>query len=124
MNNFTPITVLSGIAVSLFPAAAHAQVNDVFGLAEWVHDLFFNLQILFWALAVMLFIWGVVKFIANANDTAEHAKGKQFIVWGIIAFVVLVSLWGIVEIVLSGTFGFGDESFGEIEFIDKDDNTL
>jgi hypothetical protein len=48
------------------------------------------------ALALAVFIWGVVLFVAKAGDDTERAKGKKRIVWGIIGLVVIVSLWGIV----------------------------
>ncbi len=108
-------------AAFMLPAIAFA-VSDIFSLSQLIYDLFARLGVLFWALATMLFVWGVVKFIKNANDTAEHEKGKQLIVWGIIAFVVLVSLWGIVEIVLSDTLGIN--SGGELQYIDKNNSTL
>lgn len=87
----------------LFPVFALAQVGDVFGLTTLAYDILIRLGIFFWALAVMFFVWGVVKFIGNADDTSAHEEGKKFIVWGIIAFVVLTSLWGIVNLILSET---------------------
>ncbi len=93
---------LSGVLL-VFPVSLFAQ--DIFSVTSSLYNILLGLGELFWALSVMLFIWGVVKFIANANDTTAHEEGKQFMIWGIVAFVVLVSLWGIVDVVLSGTFG-------------------
>ena len=57
------------------------------------------------ALAVVMFIWGVVKyFIINADEEKKRAEGKQFMVWGIIALAVMLSVWGLVG-VLKTTFG-------------------
>jgi len=77
---------------------------------------------LFWLLAIMLFFWGVVKFIANAEDSTEREKGKQLMIWGVVAFVVLVSLWALVGLVLTDTFGI--DGGGTLNFVDKDGNTL
>lgn len=56
------------------------------------------------ALAVVMFIWGAVKFfIINADEEAKRAQGKQFMIWGIIALAVMVSVWGLVAI-LGNTF--------------------
>jgi len=56
-------------------------------------------------LALMVFIWGMVVFLANAGNEQKRTSGKQHMVWGILAIAVLVSLWGLVGIlqVLTGT---------------------
>ena len=52
------------------------------------------------ALAVLMFIWGAVKFfIIGADEETKRNEGKQFMLWGIIALVVMVSVWGLVKIV-------------------------
>ncbi|KKR61053.1 hypothetical protein A2643_02805 [Candidatus Nomurabacteria bacterium RIFCSPHIGHO2_01_FULL_39_220] len=59
---------------------------------------------LIFALAVLMFVWGVVQFVINSDDEVKKTKGKQFMIWGIIALTVMVSVWGLVGI-LSSTFG-------------------
>jgi len=62
------------------------------------------------AVAVVMFIWGVVKyFIINADEEKKRAEGKQFMLWGIIALAVMISVWGLVNI-LGTTFGLGGDS--------------
>ena len=57
------------------------------------------------AVGIVLFVWGVVNFfIIGAGEEAKRTQGKQFIIWGIIAFAVLVSVWGLVRI-LGNTIG-------------------
>lgn len=56
------------------------------------------------ALAVAMFIWGVVQYVINSDEEAKKAKGKQFMIWGIIGLVVMFGVWGIVKIV-GTTFG-------------------
>ena len=51
-----------------------------------------------------MFIWGVVQYVINGEEEAKKAKGKQFMIWGIIALAVMVSVWGLVSI-LTHTFG-------------------
>lgn len=59
---------------------------------------------LFFALAVVMFIWGVVQYVINGDDEAKKTKGKQFMIWGIVGLAVMVSIWGLVNI-LTNTFG-------------------
>ena len=48
------------------------------------------------ALALLVFFWGVARFILNAADSAEHENGRRLMIWGIIALFVIVTLWGLV----------------------------
>jgi hypothetical protein len=60
---------------------------------------------LIFAIAMVMFIWGVVNFfIINADEEAKREQGRQFMIWGIIALAVMLSVWGLVGIVGS-TFG-------------------
>lgn len=95
---------------------AGAQITDVFSAELSVYGLIVKLQYLFWAIAVAVFFWGLVKFMTNAGDTAAHEKGKEFIVWGIISFVVLVSIWGIVQLIAGDTLGY---TSSPVDYIDK-----
>ncbi len=57
------------------------------------------------AIAFIVFLWGVYKyFILGAADEKNRADGRQFVLWGVIGFVVILSLWGLVNIV-RGAFG-------------------
>ncbi|MFA6076501.1 MAG: hypothetical protein WC735_00290 [Candidatus Paceibacterota bacterium] len=59
---------------------------------------------LIFALAIVMFVWGVVQFVINSDDEAKKTKGKMFMIWGIVALTVMVSVWGLVAI-LGNTFG-------------------
>ena len=57
------------------------------------------------SIAIVAFIWGVVQFfIINSDEEAKREQGKQFMIWGIVALAVMLSVWGLVSI-LSTTFG-------------------
>jgi hypothetical protein len=59
---------------------------------------------LIFAVAVVMLIWGMVKFfIINSDEEAKRAQGKQYMIWGIIALAVMLSVWGLVGI-LQSTF--------------------
>lgn len=62
------------------------------------------------ALAFIVFLYGIAKaYIFSAGEPEEVAKGHKLLMWGIIAFVVMLSLWGLVNVV-AGTFGLGGVS--------------
>ena len=58
---------------------------------------------LMFAIATAVFIFGVVKFIGQ-EKAEEKEKGRQFMLWGIIAFAVMFGVWGFVAII-GNTFG-------------------
>jgi zinc transporter ZupT len=62
---------------------------------------------LIFAVATVMFVWGVVQyFVINADEEKKRAQGKQFMIWGIVALAVMLSVWGLVGI-LGETFGVG-----------------
>lgn len=57
------------------------------------------------AVAFIMFLYGVANaYIFSAGDEEAVKKGHKLILWGIIAFVVMISLWGLVNVV-ANTFG-------------------
>ena len=59
---------------------------------------------LIFSLATVAFIWGVVQFVINDQEEAKKQKGKEFMIWGVIALTVMFAVWGLVRI-LGNTFG-------------------
>ncbi len=54
------------------------------------------------ALSFLVFVWGVIKYFYIDGDNEEkRAEGRQFALWGVLGFVVLFSVWGIINILLS-----------------------
>lgn len=94
------------LSAIFLPVVVFAQVTDAFQLTSLIYDWIEQLSLFFMAGAVAFFVWGLVKFIYNAADTKEHEEGKRYIVWGIVAFFVLVSLWGLVRF-LSDSLNLG-----------------
>jgi putative copper export protein len=99
----------------LFPAFASAAAGtDIFSFQQFIYDFLSSISVLFWFGAVAFFAFGVAKFLANADDSKEREEGKKFITWAIIAFVVLVSLWGFVSF-FADTLGFN--TGGTLDYI-------
>lgn len=52
------------------------------------------------AVAFAVFLWGVYKyFIYGADNETERETGKKFVLWGVIGFVIISSVWGLVNVV-------------------------
>ncbi|MDE2021586.1 MAG: hypothetical protein KGI71_01525 [Patescibacteria group bacterium] len=54
------------------------------------------------ALAFLVFIWGVLNhFFLHGGEDGSREEGRQFILWGVLGMVVLFSVWGIINMLLS-----------------------
>ncbi len=79
---------------------AYAAKDSVSGLITELNNLFSVYIIPFLiTLAVFGFVYGVVKFFLNPDNEEGRKKGKDFIIWGLIALFVIVAMWGIVGII-------------------------
>lgn len=61
--------------------------------------------------AVVVFLWGVVKYITSSGDEEKRKSAKGYIIYGLIGIFVMVALWGIVTVVAS-TLGLGAPGTG------------
>src|SRR3989344_3996470 len=59
---------------------------------------------LIFAVAFIVFIWGVFKAYIWRHGEKEVENAHQLILWGVLGFVIMISLWGLVNVV-SNTFG-------------------
>lgn len=112
------IAVLLLAVMTLFPGIALAQSiadggtgGDLgqFGLdiVEFINDV---LVPFVFAVALLLFIYGVfLYFFLGGGDDEKRKTGKNYMLYGIGAFVVMVSVWGIVNLIAGG-LGFNDDN--------------
>ena len=96
------------------PLFALAQVRNITDAAGKITEIINSVLVpMIFAIAFLVFIWGVVQyFLLGSKDEEAKEKGKSYILYGIIAFFVMVSVWGLVNI-LVGTFNLqsGGPSF-------------
>lgn len=77
-------------------------------MTEFIHKvngIILNPLITFgFAVAVLLFLWGLFNFMRNPADAEKRKEGQRNIVWGLVGLLIMFSVFGIIRIVL-GTFG-------------------
>lgn len=61
------------------------------------------------ALALLIFFWGLVKYIAKADDPKEKEAGKNTMIWGVVALFVMFSVFGLVRF-LQSSFGITNQN--------------
>ncbi len=96
---------------------AHAQTSSSSGvdtigtvLLKVVYLINVYIVPLVFALAFIVFIFGVFRyFVAGAANEEKRQEGVKFVMYGLIGFVLMLSVWGLVNLLLRST-GFGGQS--------------
>lgn len=82
----------------VLPLFAGAQLDDTQGLILQVMDIVELLIVLVAALALLVFMFGLMKFIFKVGgDEKAIEQGKNLMKWGLIALFVMMSVWGIIR---------------------------
>jgi hypothetical protein len=83
-----PNIVFAAGITDLIDAASGAITNVLIPLA--------------FALCLLYFFWGVVKYIRTGAGSDKGAEeGKRIMIWGIVGLFVAVSIWGIITFIQS-----------------------
>ena len=107
------LTILS---LLVFPLAAAADGTLGDGLPAFLNNLadfiFGPLLVFLLALAFIAFAWGVFKyFISDAEG--DKGAAKSLMLWGILGFVLILILFGAVNLLVDFT-GLGDAELKDL----------
>ena len=81
---------MASIAVARAQSAIQQIIINTTRLIEYA-------AVLVWTLCLVVFGWGIVKFIASAGNEEELKKAKGILWWGVIGLFALASVVGIIE---------------------------
>ena len=92
------------LAVFLMPAVAFAQysVTNSSSLFSSVKSILNAVIPIIIALAVVYILWGIVQSFIQGGEE-ERKAGHMKILYGIIALFIMVSIWGLVNILVNTT---------------------
>ena len=79
------------------------SVTTFSGLIDQLVSLFLIATPVVGGAVILVFFWGVMKFVFSAGDEEAHRSGKTVMIWGLIALFVMFSVWGILRL-FSATF--------------------
>jgi hypothetical protein len=80
------------------PSVAFAQeLGNITNLLESVGNLVDLALPIVIAIALLVFFWGLVKFIFAGAEAKD--EGKTLMIWGVVALFVMVSVWGLVRFI-------------------------
>ena len=104
------ITLTTGTLAALaLPLVSLAAVNNLSDAGSFIINIINNVLVpVLFAVAFIFFLLGAFNtFILGAQSEEVKDKGKNQMLWGLIGFFVMVSIWGLVNI-LTGTISFGN----------------
>lgn len=118
MKKFSKKIIVATLA--LFPVISLAQVNynttgttryygygggsgggGLWNLFYIVMDILSQMVIILVAFAVIFFLYGILKYITAGDDEEKRTKMKNVMIYGIIGLFVMISFWGIVNILIN-----------------------
>ena len=114
MKNFKNLIIGAAIALPTFGFAAEQfdNINKLVGDAGSLVNLLIVFVI---GLATLVFIWGLLTYIAS-KEPDKQKEAKQYMIWGIIGLFVMVSVWGLVGFLQDALFGAGGIDAGPSGF--------
>ena len=107
-TNMVKYTLISASLWFFFPLVSFAQRfdpgNELLSFGLRITDFIGDVLVPFiLGIALLLFIYGIYMFfILGATDQEKRKDGKKFLLWSVIAFVIILSVWGIVNLIASG----------------------
>ncbi|TSC58837.1 MAG: Uncharacterized protein Greene041679_39 [Parcubacteria group bacterium Greene0416_79] len=99
----TYATRLSQTGSQSNPLPTTGNTQDISGLISRLTGILGAIIPFIIALAVVVILWGIFRYISKAGEEEARQEARQFIVWGIIGLFFMVSIWGFVNL-LDKTF--------------------
>ncbi len=108
MKKTLAITSLT-IASFAVPLVSMAAVSNLSEFGGFIIGIINNILVpVLFAIAFIVFLWGAFSVFILGHDSEEtKEKGKNLMLWGLIGFFVMVSVWGLVNL-LTGSIQFGN----------------
>jgi hypothetical protein len=114
------IPTLAALAL-VAPALAHAQlgqgVSNIQRIIEQLGSIVNTLIPIVFAIALLVFFWGLVKFILAAGSEDAKETGRRLMIGGLIALFVMSAVWGIVKLIAQ-TFDVQTGGSGDVPTVD------
>lgn len=115
-SDFLKIFFLALFSIAPFLVSAQEPFSYVDNFFNQLGGVLAMLIPLIVASIFVVFLWGMMVFILNSGNEEKRSEGKRLMFWGIIILVVVVSFWGIIEImqIVFGT-DLGHENPGGVK---------
>ncbi len=84
------------LSLAFAPMLSLAAVDGLEGVMGVISDLFGVAMPLILSLAVLYFVWSLTQYMLK--DGEDKAAAKTNMIWGIIILFVMISVWGLVNV--------------------------
>lgn len=87
---------------------AYGQEVDAFvegAIGKFVEIIVNPIIILFATASLLVFIWGIIEFLAQGNNPEKASTGKRHMFWGIIGLFIFIASIGILRIISNTVAG-------------------
>lgn len=71
-------------------------------IGDWVQTL----AIILVGVALLVFFWGIIRYVMAGGDEEKRAAGRSLMIYGVIGLFVMVAIWGLVYF-LASVLGIG-----------------
>lgn len=105
-KKYSSTFILSSVFV-IAPFIAFAQQKNLRTIIDLVIDYLNRILVLMIGVAVVMFVFYIIKYFIKAD--AERKEAGPYVMWSLIGFFVILSLWGLVNI-LQNTFDLKNEN--------------
>lgn len=117
-------SVFAALAIFVLPVLAFAQFGEINDFLDDISEFINGTLIpLVFAVALLFFIYGMFKyFILGGDDDGKRKEGRMLMIYAIVGFVAMVSVFGIVNLVAGGLGFSDDENIQNIPNVPKANN--
>ncbi|OHA33955.1 MAG: hypothetical protein A2928_02455 [Candidatus Taylorbacteria bacterium RIFCSPLOWO2_01_FULL_45_15b] len=93
------LCVLGDVPAIALAQETESQSSDLEAVTALLRILFENVIPLLFLIAISVFFWGLVQLIASAGDQGAASSGKNLMIAGVVALLVMSSVWGILAFI-------------------------
>jgi hypothetical protein len=73
--------------------------NNIQKIFEYIINLINTLATLLIGVALVGFLFGILKYFRTANDPGKRKESKKYMTYGLFSMFVIVSFWGLILLV-------------------------
>jgi hypothetical protein len=92
------VFLTTAFSALITPVVVDAQTGKASELLFNLYHVVFNpLVVLMVVISLIVFVWGVIEWIAGAANEEKVAIGKRHVVYGIVGLFIIAGVWAILN---------------------------
>ena len=106
---FVSLSVVFSAFTPVFAALAAAPGSQLINFTQNLLETANILVTLMFVIALLVFAFGIIRFLLAAGDPNAVSSAKGYILWGVVGMAVLASLFGLI-LFLRNFFGISGDA--------------